>query len=143
MPTIRTYDANGNLTYDGRQDLEIRWKVLNLVSGAETHDDGSLTFSRLSDGTLVARQAVSGGSTIGKRYCGSFVFTTGTGITTPQVESVAWDEGRVFRDTIGYMKSNGEKRTDTSLERIINSAQKIYKDYPEFLEAIENFFRNL
>ena len=99
MPTIRTYDANGNLTYDGRQDLEIRWNVLNLVSGAETHDDGSLTFSRLSDGTLVARQAVSGGSTIGKRYCGSFVFTTGTGITTPQVESVAWDEGRVFRDS--------------------------------------------
>ena len=99
MPAIRTYDANGNLTYDGRQDLEIRWNVLNLVSGAETHDDGSLTFSRLSDGTLVARQAVSGGSTIGKRYCGSFVFTTGTGITTPQVESVAWDEGRVFRDS--------------------------------------------
>ena len=99
MPTIRTYDANGNLTYDGRQDLEIRWNVLNLVSGAETHDDGSLTFSRLSDGTLVARQAVSGGSTAGKRYCGSFVFTTGTGITTPQVESVAWDEGRVFRDS--------------------------------------------
>ena len=94
-----TYDANGNLTYDGRQDLEIRWNVLNLVSGAETHDDGSLTFSRLSDGTLVARQAVSGGSTAGKRYCGSFVFTTGTGITTPQVESVAWDEGRVFRDS--------------------------------------------
>ena len=99
MPAICTYDANGNLTYDGRQDLEIRWNVLNLVSGAETHDDGSLTFSRLSDGTLVARQAVSGGSTAGKRYCGSFVFTTGTGITTPQVESVAWDEGRVFRDS--------------------------------------------
>ena len=99
MPAICTYNANGNLTYDGRQDLEIRWNVLNLVSGAETHDDGSLTFSRLSDGTLVARQAVSGGSTIGKRYCGSFVFTTGTGITTPQVESVAWDEGRVFRDS--------------------------------------------
>ena len=57
------------------------------------------------------------------------------------------EEHRVFtnfwRDTIGYMKSNGEKRTDTSLEKIINSAQKIYKDYPEFLEAIENFFRNL
>ena len=99
VPAIRSYDANGNLTYDGRQDLEIRWNVLNLVSGAETHDDGSLTFSRLSDGTLVARQAVSGGSTAGKRYCGSFVFTTGTGITTPQVESVAWDEGRVFRDS--------------------------------------------
>ncbi len=27
MPAICTYDANGNLTYDGRQDLEIRWNV--------------------------------------------------------------------------------------------------------------------
>ena len=44
---------------------------------------------------------VSGGNTTGKRYCGSFVFTTGTGITTPQVESVAWDEGRIFADTSG------------------------------------------
>jgi len=27
VPAICTYDANGNLTYDGRQDLEIRWNV--------------------------------------------------------------------------------------------------------------------
>ena len=60
MPTIRTYDANGNLTYDGRQDLEIRRKVLNLVSGAETHDDGSLTFSRLSDATAGLRATTLG-----------------------------------------------------------------------------------
>ena len=93
-----TYDANGNLTYDGRQDLEIRWNVLNLVSGAETHDDGSLTYARLSDGTLFASKKISGGNTTGKRYCGSFVFATGTGITTPEAESIAWDEGRIFRD---------------------------------------------
>ena len=94
-------DANGNLTYDGRQDLDIRWNIFNLASGAETHDDGSLTLARLSDGTLFAQQKVSGGNTTGKRYCGSFVFTTGTGNTTPQVESVAWDEGRIFADTAG------------------------------------------
>ncbi len=94
-----TYDANGNLTYDGRQDLEIRWNVLNLVSSAVTHDDGSLTFARLSDGTLFVQQKVDGTNTTVKRYCGSFIFASGTGITTPQVESVAWDEGRVFRDS--------------------------------------------
>lgn len=94
-----TYDVNGNLTYDGRQDLEIRWNVLNLVSCAETHDDGSLTFARLSDGTLFVQQKVDGTNTTVKRYCGSFIFASGTGITTPQVESVAWDEGRVFRDS--------------------------------------------
>ena len=98
MPAIRTYDANGNLTYDGRQDLDIQWNILNLASGAETHDDGSLTLARLSDGTLFAQQTVFGGNTTGKRYCGSFVFTTGTTITTPQVESVAWNEGRIFSD---------------------------------------------
>ena len=94
-----TYDANGNLTHDGRKDLDIQWNILNLASSAETHDDGSLTYARLSDGTLFAQQKVSGGSTTGKRYCGSFVFTTGTGITTPQVESIGWDEGRIFRDS--------------------------------------------
>ena len=93
-----TYDANGNLTHDGRKDLDIQWNILNLASSAETYDDGSLTYARLSDGTLFAQQKVSGGSTTGKRYCGSFVFTTGTGITTPQVESIAWDEGRIFRN---------------------------------------------
>ncbi|MBQ1647145.1 MAG: RHS repeat-associated core domain-containing protein, partial [Bacteroidales bacterium] len=94
-------DANGNLTYDGRQDLDIRWNIFNLASGAETHDGGSLTLARLSDGTLFAQQKENGGNTTGKRYCGSFVFTTGTGNTTPQVESVAWDEGRIFADAAG------------------------------------------
>ena len=96
-----TYDANGNLTYDGRQDLDIRWNIFNLASGAETHDGGSLTLARLSDGTLFAQQKVSGGNTTGKRYCGSFIFATGNGLTTPQVESVAWDEGRIFADAAG------------------------------------------
>ena len=92
-----TYDANGNLTYDGRKDLDIQWNIFNLTSGAVTHD-GSLTYARLSDGTLISSQNVSGSSTTGKRYCGSFVFATGTGIATPQVESNAWDEGRIFCD---------------------------------------------
>ena len=96
-----TYDANGNLTHDSRQDLDIRWNIFNLASGAETHDGGSLTLARLSDGTLFAQQKENGGNTTGKRYCGSFVFTTGTGNTTPQVECVAWDEGRIFADTAG------------------------------------------
>ena len=100
-PKTFTYDANGNLTYDGRQDLDIQWNILNLASGAETHDDGSLTLARLSDGTLFSQQKVSGGNTTGKRYCGSFIFATGNGLTTPQLESVAWDEGRIFADTAG------------------------------------------
>ena len=97
-PKAFTYDANGNLTHDGRKDLDIQWNILNLASSAETYDDGSLTYARLSDGTLFAQQKISGGSTTGKRYCGSFVFTTGTGITMPLVESIAWDEGRIFRN---------------------------------------------
>ena len=92
-----TYDALGNLVRDGRQNLEIRWNILNFTSGAETQDC-SLTYARLSDGALVSSQKVSGNSTTGKRYCGSFVFSTGTGITTPLVESIAWDEGRIFHD---------------------------------------------
>lgn len=81
--------------------MDIRWNIFNLASGAETHDGGSLTLAQLSDGTLFSQQKVSGGNTTGKRYCGSFVFTTGTGNTTPQVESVAWDEGQIFADAAG------------------------------------------
>ena len=57
------------------------------------------------------------------------------------------EEHRAFtnfwRDAIGYIKNNGEKGANASLEKVIKSAQEIYKDYPEFLEALENFFRNL
>ena len=100
------YDANGNLTYDGRKDLDLTWNLLNLVSGAVMHgsdnhtDDSSLTYAWLSDGTKVSAVADDGnGNGVQKRYLGSFVYTStgGSSVEPPmEVESIAWDEGRIL-----------------------------------------------
>ena len=45
-----TYDANGNMTSDGRKGLELTWNVLNLVDSAAMHGS-SLKYAWLSDGT--------------------------------------------------------------------------------------------
>ncbi|MBP5721644.1 MAG: RHS repeat protein, partial [Bacteroidales bacterium] len=51
-----TYDANGNLTYDGRKDLDLSWNLLNLVDSAAMHGS-SLKYAWLSDGTKVSVKA--------------------------------------------------------------------------------------
>ena len=45
-----TYDANGNMTSDGRKGLELTWNVLNLVDSAGMHGS-SLKYALLSDET--------------------------------------------------------------------------------------------
>ena len=47
-----TYDANGNMTSDGRKGLDLRWNLLSLVDSAGMHSS-SLTYAWLSDGTKV------------------------------------------------------------------------------------------
>ena len=93
------YDANGNMTTDGRKGLELRWNVLNLVDSAGMHGS-SLKYAWLSDGTKVSARADDGqGNGVQKRYLGSFVYTSSGGSSADvptEVESVAWDEGRIF-----------------------------------------------
>ena len=94
-----TYDANGNMITDGRKGLELRWNVLNLVDSAGMHGS-SLKYAWLSDGTKVSARADDGqGNGVQKRYLGSFVYTSSGGSSADvptEVESVAWDEGRIF-----------------------------------------------
>ena len=54
-----TYDANGNMTVDGRKGLEMRWNLLNLADSAAMHGS-SLTYAWLSNGTKVAAKADDG-----------------------------------------------------------------------------------
>ena len=60
----------------------------------------SLKYAWLSDGTKVSARADDGnGEGVQKRYLGSFVYTSNTGSSADEpteVESVAWDEGRIF-----------------------------------------------
>ena len=94
-----TYDANGNMTSDGRKGLELTWNVLNLVDSAAMHGS-SLKYAWLSDGTLASVKADDGtGNGVQKRYMGSFVYTSDTGSSADEpteVESIAWDEGRIL-----------------------------------------------
>ena len=89
------------MTADGRKGLELSWNLLNLANSAAMHGS-SLTYAWLSDGTKVSARADDGsGNGVVKRYLGSFVFTTSGGSSTEDptdVESVAWDEGRIFFD---------------------------------------------
>ena len=87
------YDSSGNQTQDGRQNLQIQWNIFNLASGAVT-PNGSLTFARLSDGDRIFTKQV-GTNTPAKRYCGSFLFSV-SGNGAVELESVAWDEGRIL-----------------------------------------------
>ena len=89
------------MTADGRKGLELSWNLLNLADSAAMHGS-SLTYAWLSDGTKVAAKADDGsGHGVVKRYLGSFVYTTSGGFSTDvpaDVESAAWDEGRIFFD---------------------------------------------
>ena len=96
-----SYDTWGNLTYDGRKGMSVNWNILNLAGGA-TRSSGSLSYAWLSVGTKVSARADDGsGHGVQKRYLGSFVYSNNTDLSTDrptEVESIAWDEGRLFFD---------------------------------------------
>ena len=79
--------------------FELTWIVLNLVDSAAMHGS-SLKYAWLSDGTKVSAKADDGsGNGVQKRYLGSFVLTSNTEHSADEateVESIAWDEGRII-----------------------------------------------
>ena len=81
--------------------MSVNWNILNLAGGA-TRSSGSLSYAWLSDGTKVSTRADDGsGHGVQKRYLGSFVYSNNTDLSTDrptEVESIAWDEGRLFFD---------------------------------------------
>ena len=134
-----SYDANGNLTHDGRKDLDLSWNLLNLVSGAVMHgsdnhtDDSSLTYAWLSDGTKVSVTADDGsGDGVQKRYLGSFVYTSSGGLSTEaplDLESMAWDEGRVFFDIPEAVDTAGIVLDGDASEAIVDTVTAWVADY--------------
>lgn len=75
--------------------------LLNLTSSASL-PGGTFSYAWLSDGTKVSARADDGsGHGVQKRYLGSFVYSNNTDLSTDrptEVESIAWDEGRLFFD---------------------------------------------
>ena len=96
----------------------MRWNLLNLADSAAMHGS-SLTYAWLSDGTKVAAKADDGsGNGLQKRYVGSFVFTSDSGSSSDpatEVESIAWDEGRIFLFPVEVSASDDEIESGRSL----------------------------
>ena len=82
-----TFDANGNLTFNGHDWVSISYNFLNLPSMVNT-----LTYSYLSDGTKLSVKKSDGSSIV---YRGSFVYdVSARNVVT--LESVGIPEGRVY-----------------------------------------------
>lgn len=96
-------DADGNRTSDGRTGLEFSYNILNLP--CEVHDGQQnmrMRYTYLSDGTKVSAFDAAGH---GLLYRGNFVYDK-TG-STVNLESMAWDEGRI-RNTV-FLESYDEE----------------------------------
>ena len=85
----------------------------------------SLTYAWLSDGTKVlARTDDGSGNGVQKRYLGSFVYTSIGGSSTEppvEIESIAWDEGRIFFNFSEVVDSMGVVDTPVGEEAVIDS----------------------
>ena len=90
-----TYDADGNMTFDGRTGMSLTWNDLGLVEKVRLNDTDLVNYSYLADGTKVS--ALDGDGD-GLLYLGSLIYRkTGSNIS---LESAGFAGGRfVARET--------------------------------------------
>ena len=89
------YDADGNMTFDGRTGMSLTWNDLGLVEKVSLNDTDLVNYSYLADGTKVS--ALDGDGD-GLLYLGSLIYRkTGSNIS---LESAGFAGGRfVARET--------------------------------------------
>ena len=89
------YDADGNMTFDGRTGMSLEWNDLGLVEKVSLNDTVLVNYSYLADGTKVS--ALDGDGD-GLLYLGSLIYRkTGSNIS---LESAGFAGGRfVARET--------------------------------------------
>ena len=89
------YDADGNMTFDGRTGMSLTWNDLGLVKKVSLNDTDLVNYSYLADGTKVSAQNSDGD---GLLYLGSLIYRkTGSNIS---LESAGFAGGRfVARET--------------------------------------------
>ncbi len=90
-----TYDADGNMTFDGRTGMSLTWNDLGLVEKVRLNDTDMVHYSYLADGTKVSALDNEGN---GLLYLGSLIYKkTGDSI---ELESAGFAGGRfVARET--------------------------------------------
>ena len=93
------YDANGNMTHDGRRGLDLSWNHLNLPAtiSNDEDEDATVNYTYLSDGTKVLAQAP--GTSEGYAYLGTMVYKLNNGGWT--LETTPFTGGRFVRNTSG------------------------------------------
>ena len=95
------YDANGNMTHDGRRGLDLSWNHLNLpstISNVED-EDATVNYTYLADGTKVLAHA--SGTSEGYAYLGTMVYKLNNGGWT--LETTPFTGGRFVRNATGNL----------------------------------------
>jgi RHS repeat-associated protein len=85
-----TYDANGNMTSDGRKNLQITYNVLNLQQSLSQNGTTVASYRWLADGT---KCGVVDNNSSGYDYLGSLIYSR-TG-STRTLESTDFGGGRI------------------------------------------------
>ena len=95
------YDANGNMTHDGRRGLDLSWNHLNLPSSicSDEDEDALVNYTYLADGTKVITQQPATGE--GYAYLGSATYKLVNNVWT--LESVPFTGGRFIAGATGGM----------------------------------------
>ena len=94
-----SYDANGNMTSDGRRNLSFTWNYLNLPATIVNNSGVGVTvnYTYLADGTKVLAQAP--GTTEGYAYLGTMVYKLNNGSWS--LETTPFTGGRFIKNATG------------------------------------------
>ena len=97
--THQSYEANGNMTHDGRRGLDLSWNHLNLPAtiSNDEDEDATVNYTYLADGTKVLAQAP--GTSEGYAYLGTMVYKLNNGSWT--LETTPFTGGRFVRNATG------------------------------------------
>ena len=117
-----TYDANGNINYDGRKNIDIEYNLLNLPHTVSENSTIKATYKYVADGT---KASAIGDNGVGFEYLGSLVYNNNNGPKT--LESTSFGGGRIN-------KSNSDYEIDYFITDHLGSTRVIVNPAGDILE---------
>jgi len=91
------YDANGNMTHDGRRGFDVEYNLIDLVYRVKENGTVKVTYKYLADGTKLG---VIDNNNKGFDYLGSFVYANNNNTRT--FESTSFGGGRINKTNGNY-----------------------------------------
>jgi RHS repeat-associated protein len=95
-----TYDANGNMTRNARENLDYGYNLLNLLGTVKEGSTTKAQYRWLADGTKAGVRNTATG-TLGYEYLGSLIYKR-TGSSTVALEGTAFGGGRINKTSSSY-----------------------------------------